>query len=264
MNKIILVIVICIILFSYIGAAKSNSCIESECHEMEYEQLKQSRHSEAWSEKTFYPIIQSFDVEEVNECNKCHAPLGLGNAENQMCDFCHIIKVTENGYSINESMMADQGLTRYGAHVIDDAPHPVEYDQLYSQSEFCRSCHEYTSEDGVALFTTFSEWENSEYSNPDSEYYMTCQDCHMPLEDGMRSHYFGGPDVKAMLEKAATIDIVVNNEIFDQGEVAVVTVNLTNVGVGHDIPSGEPFKNVLLKVTATDDNNNVVFDGNIS
>ena len=255
---------ICIILFSHIGAAETNGCGGNECHEIEYEQLLFSRHSEAWDQKTFYPIIQSMDENEVKECNKCHAPLGLNNTENLMCDFCHVIKVAGDDYIINEQMIIEQGLTRYGAHVIDDAPHPVEYDPIYSQSEFCKPCHEYTSAEGVALFTTFSEWENSEYANPDSEYYLTCQDCHMPLEDGIRTHYFGGPHVKAMLEKAATVDIIVNNEVFDQGEVAVVTVNVTNVGVGHDIPSGESFKNVLLKVTATDDNNSVVFDGNVS
>ena len=256
--------VICIIFFSHVATAVLNSCVESECHEIEYDQLLYSRHSEAWDKKTFYPIIQAMDENEVKQCNKCHAPLGLNNTENLMCDFCHVIKVAGDDYAINEQMIIEQGLTRYGAHEIDDAPHPVEYDPIYSQSEFCRPCHEYSSAEGVPLFTTFTEWEESEYANPDSEYYMTCQDCHMPLEDGIRTHYFGGPHVKAMLEKAASVDIEVNNEVYYLGEVAVVTVNVTNVGVGHDIPSGESFKNVLLKVIATDENNSVVFDGNVS
>ena len=264
MNKITLVILICIMLFSHIGAAESDSCGDKGCHEKEYEQLADSMHSKSWNEQLF----QSFYLRAIDsigekkaaeECKMCHAPVESSSDMNLMCDFCHVVKITENGYVVNEEMVISQGLIRYGAHEIDNAPHPVEYDPIYSRSEFCRPCHEYTSEIGVPIFTTFTEWEDSEYGDPDSNMYMTCQDCHMPVENGIRTHYFAGLHAESMLEKAAVVDMKINSTTFDQREYVTLTVDVTNSGVGHDIPSGESFRQASLTVTATNENDEIVF-----
>lgn len=189
----------------------------------------------------------------------CHAPVESNSDMNLMCDFCHVVKITEDGYVINEDMIISKGMTRYGAHEIDYAPHPVEYDPIYSRSEFCRPCHEYTSKTGVPIFTTFTEWQDSEYGDPNSDMYMTCQDCHMPTQDGIRTHYFAGLHAESMLEKAAVINMKINSTTFDQGEYVTLIVDVTNSGVGHDIPSGESFRQASLKVTATNENDEIVF-----
>ena len=264
MKKITLGIVIFIMLFSYIGAAESNGCGDEGCHEKEYEQLSDSMHSKSWNEslfQSFYLLaVDSIgEKKAAQECKMCHAPVESSNDMNLMCDFCHVVKIAEGGYVVNEEMVISQELTRYGAHEIDDAPHPVEYDPIYSQSEFCKPCHEYTNEIGLPLFTTFTEWENSEYGDPDSDMYMTCQDCHMPMEDGMRTHYFGGLHAESMLQKAAVVDMKINSTTFDQGEYITLVVDVTNSGVGHDIPSGESFRQASLIVTATNENDEIVF-----
>ena len=268
MNKdiwgVLFVLSIYILVFIPIGVASTDSCGDEGCHEKEYQQLADSMHSKSWNE----PLFQSFyqravdsmgEEKAAKECKMCHAPVESNSAMNLMCDFCHVVKITENGYVVNEDMIISLGMTRYGAHEIDDAPHLVEYDPIYSSSEFCKPCHEYTNELGVPLFTTFTEWENSEYGDPDSDMYMTCQDCHMPLEDGIRTHYFGGLHVESMLQGSAIINMTINDTTFDQGENVTLIVDVTNTGVGHDIPSGESFRQASLTVTATNENSDIVF-----
>ena len=165
----------------------------------------------------------------------------------------------------------------------------ASFSELLHEAEFCAGCHQLeqpvlVSGEGVDLSrwptgrlpiqTTWSEWEAGPM-NPAAP----CQSCHMPpapevgnsadlgnefptLLPGVgagwlrppgavRAHTWVGPrDASSgMLELAAFVDV----EAEVVGGEAVASVTVTNVGPGHAIPTGEPLRNLVLRVEASCD-----------
>ena len=61
------------------------------------------------------------------------------------------------------------------------------------------------------------------------------------------SHHMRGPDDAAFMKSAARLDL---NAIPDRGQLRV-TVDVTNIGAGHSLPTDYPGRNILLVVSAT-------------
>lgn len=162
------------------------------------------------------------------------------------------------------------------------------YRQDLHEAAFCGGCHQLDQAvlvEGEALDptrwpdgtlpiqSTYAEWEAGPM-NPAAP----CQSCHMPpLPDvgnaadlgnvfelvpgvaggwyrspgAVRAHSWVGPRQpdSGMLEAAALVDL--DTELSDG--VLDVTVEVQNVGPGHAIPTGEPLRNLVLRVEATCD-----------
>lgn len=156
---------------------------------------------------------------------------------------------------------------------------------LFRQAELCQGCHQYAQPvlaPGATLDaqrwpmgvlpvqSTYDEWRASPYA-PGAP----CQGCHMPpdpeAENGadlqllspasrgiaggwprppgsVRSHAFVGPRTVGadMLRMAGALRLTVNR----QGETLEVEVIVQNVGAGHAIPTGEPARQIFLRVEA--------------
>lgn len=154
------------------------------------------------------------------------------------------------------------------------------YTPQFRDAEWCASCHEYAQPglhpdetglvnsarwpDGLPIFETWSEFSGSAMAES-----LTCQTCHMPplaeesstydmtprglepsVDQGwlreageVRHHSFssdglGGPSLDIVL---ALVD----------GEIEA-RVTVSNGSAGHAVPTGEPMKQLLVRVSATD------------
>ena len=60
--------------------------------------------------------------------------------------------------------------------------HETEHGANLAESTFCGTCHNVTNPlTGHAVERTYTEWLNSDYGNPASPDFKTCQDCHLPI-----------------------------------------------------------------------------------
>ncbi len=100
--------------------------------------------------------------------------------------------------------------------------------------------------------TTYSEWRNSRFNTGDPATTTTCQDCH--FADG-RHGALRSEDLK----RAARLEILAPDAIL-LGEEATVQVRITNVGAGHDLPTGAAeLRQLWLAVTVTDAAGKLIF-----
>lgn len=134
----------------------------------------------------------------------------------------------------------------------------------------CASCHqdkndpdgdgEFEEENGIISEPTYLEWLNSPYSDPQSEYYATCVDCHMPTygatticsqinlqrdPNTIRGHKIEGTTPE-FLENAVELNI--NPQ--QVGNMVTVEATITNNNTGHHVPTGVTIRNMILLIEA--------------
>jgi hypothetical protein len=224
-------------------------------------------------------------------CANCHVPGAAarpGNAyhvdltdvsgvdlEGVFCEFCHKVgDVALNPTTglpnpdmpgvLSMQLYRPEGSDQIFFGNIDDVPkgRRVTYLPLVQESAFCASCH-FGSFWGTVAYNSFGEWLESPYSDPETG--QTCQDCHMPVvdynyfvfpeqggnyrdSDRLFSHLMPGATDAELLANTAEVDVSANRE----GDLLRVSVDVTNTGAGHHIPTDMPLRNVILLVTATD------------
>jgi len=134
----------------------------------------------------------------------------------------------------------------------------------------CAACHqdkndpdgdgEFEEANGVISEPTYLEWLDSPYSDPQSEYYATCVDCHMPAygatqvcsqinlprdPNTIRGHRIEGTTPE-YLENAVEL----NMEPQQSGSEVSIEITITNNGTGHHVPTGVTIRNMILLVEA--------------
>ncbi|MEW4530461.1 multiheme c-type cytochrome [Maioricimonas sp. JC845] len=169
------------------------------CHPRQYDQWSRSMHAYAQHS----PVFEAFTLTMIERtggtigtfCTRCHTPIGVSlgetgstrnvcrsrlSMEGITCVVCH--RMQRPYYKASGRLpvtpgQADQGCM-YGPFV-DAVPvaggHPAQGSGYLLKSEFCGSCHDVTSPQGVRLEEAFSEWQNS----PAAKEGHTCQHCHM-------------------------------------------------------------------------------------
>ncbi|MBI3183269.1 MAG: carboxypeptidase regulatory-like domain-containing protein [Myxococcales bacterium] len=199
-------------------------------------------------------------------------------AEGVTCEVCHKTRDVE----VNTRPGVDGALriwrpksgTLFAFGPLDNVlSHPMEnsYSPLHRSARLCSACHEYSNANGVPVMETYSEW--AETAIGDKAY--VCQDCHMrpfatqPKETRTRlvdndhawemggqtrepstisRHQFSGALTPELYENAATLEVALTQK----GETAEAKVTVANLYTGHALPTGMPFRNILLLVRAVD------------
>jgi hypothetical protein len=120
--------------------------------------------------------------------------------------------------------------------------------RLMKTSDACMGCHDQRDNPhGVPLCQTGNEY-------IDSKTNVNCLSCHMPVTDGLADHSMGGGHSQAMLKRSLVFDVDTENA----GEVVKATVYLKNQQP-HAMPTGAPFRNMYIKLTAYDETGNPVW-----
>lgn len=226
-------------------------------------------------------------------CDTCHRveSVDLASHDPGVSGRLKILRPSEEG-----SVGFDWAPLMFGPY--DDVPTvvmgAVQRDH-FANGEICAGCHEHTQAslvdaaidtdrwpDGrIPVHSTWSEWSQGPLADA-----APCQACHMPpaydvgnagdlgnlldLVPGVvagwyrnpgtvRQHSWVGPRTpeSGMLQLAAAVDV---DAVVDQG-VLRVQVTTSNVGPGHAIPTGEPARNLILRVRAACDGTELTATG---
>lgn len=145
---------------------------------------------------------------------------------------------------------------------------------LMKSSDACMGCHDQRDNPhGVPLCQTGNEY-------IDSGSNVNCLSCHMPLANGLADHTMGGGHNKAVLARAALFDLKVEksgkateavkaakaaakvgkqDKADGPGNNLKASVRIKNQQP-HSLPTGAPFRNLYVKLTAYDDKGEVVWE----
>ena len=214
-------------------------------------------------------------------CLQCHAPNAAVDgktklddnpayAEGVNCVACHRIKgfkgvkKPEGGlrlgmmaYDLGDTLSGPTGVIAEDGDDIDTIagvdevgnPHleavkgvflPLEgKSRVFRTADACMGCHDQRPNgNGVPLCATGDEVKASG-SNAN------CQSCHMGNNNGVADHSMGGGHNLGMLKRSVVLDVTAAKD----GDTVNATVYLENLQP-HTMPTGAPFRNIYVKVTA--------------
>lgn len=262
------------------------------CHKEIYAEWKGSMHAQSSAlndpiHGAFYrKVIGDPTQEGVTKngkypvCLRCHAPnaaiqkktkLDASPAFNEgvNCVFCHTItkykgvekpdgklRLGQAAYEVSTtSLQSSSGKNYSTAQKPADAtsttpdfhPFPMEgkSSALHKSSEVCMGCHDRRNNfHGVPLCATGTEI-------ADSKSFAACQSCHMATVNGHADHSMAGGHDGNMVRRAVIMDM----ETTKKDGNYMTKITMVNK-LPHKFPTGAPFRNAYLKVTAYDDKGN--------
>jgi hypothetical protein len=241
------------------------------------------------SQPYFGPGYRLDFPDTTGNCAACHAPVaaihsaygtdptavsGVG-AEGVACDFCHkawdvrldpasgLPYLNMPGVLSFEFRRPPEGHQFFAGPFDDVAPGEDTYAPIQRQSQFCAPCH-FGSFWDTQIYDSFGEWLESPYSEAASG--RTCQDCHMPQRGAayfalpdqgaaerepqtIFSHRMPGASDTTLLQNAVTMTLDGRRE----GERIAVSVTIVNDQTGHHIPTDSPLRQMILLVSATEE-----------
>jgi len=240
-----------------------------ECHEEIYDHWKNAMHSMSLEDPIFKAsFMQSYyntAGEAKYNCLRCHAPMTLVNNDYDLkeevtnegvsCDFCHSIKKVNLEDKEHPFEFEIDETKRGPLSDMDSPAHKTEPSTLFKSSKLCAGCHEYTNDKGVKILGTYSEWKDSSYAKEGTH----CQNCHMPLIPGkivkpavksskqkqINLHAISASHSIEQLSKALKVEI---KDINQEEDIIEVVVGVTNIGSGHNVPTGIPSRKLILLV----------------
>jgi hypothetical protein len=222
-------------------------------------------------------------------CANCHAPgsavdgyltTDMNVVRQQLsagihCDYCHkvggvYLDPASGSVHPNTPGVSSQRVLRppAGDNIFfgpfDDIPDPDTYLPLISQSQFCAPCHQFSFW-GTPIYESFNEWLASSYAADG----ITCQNCHMPPNgdalfalpevgglphppDSIPSHLQVGAENDELLQNSVELTTEINQ---DGGNIEV-SVQITNTGAGHHVPTDHPGRHLILSISLLDKHDN--------
>lgn len=236
------------------------------CHRSIVEAWKESSHARAVERRLFQDALEIAEEESGpaarRTCLECHAPLAITTNdlaldrktswEGVTCDYCHSVQsVTFVGGQPKPQL--EFGAVKSGP--IKEAfsgAHLTAYSPVHVSSSVCAPCHEYKNPQGFPVLTTYSEWQSSRHGRQARN----CQSCHMSEVAGdvadirltrkpgskINLHRMPGSRSLEQLNRAVKAKLWAERE----GNTVKVTVEVSNAGAGHHVPTGSPLRQLLL------------------
>ena len=248
----------------------SSAEICGDCHREIYNGWKRSAHARAMESRLFQDSLKmaeaDFGASARKTCLGCHSPVGVQvgdlnlikkvSWEGVTCDYCHSIReVTLTGP--NPKARVEFSLVKSGpSKDAASTAHETVYSEVHTTSLACVSCHEYKNAQGLAVLTTYSEWMKSSYGKEEQG----CQSCHMYRVQGnvvdpsvkrnsqlkLNLHEIPGSHSIEQLNKAIKAQLSSDHQ---EGQLRV-SVQVSNRGAGHDVPTGSPLRQLILELRA--------------
>jgi hypothetical protein len=120
---------------------------------------------------------------------------------------------------------------------------------LMKSNDACMGCHDKRNNaHGVPLCATGNEYMASQSD-------VTCQYCHMPMVNDMADHSMGGGHDGGMLKRSVVFTMTTEQAT----DKLIVTAKMKNQQP-HALPTGAPFRNIVLRISAYDSEGNVVWE----
>lgn len=268
------------------------------CHVEIFKEWQGSMHAQSSALKdpihgAFYRKVMGDPTEEgVNKkgkypvCLKCHAPNAAIQKKTKLdskiafnegvnCVYCHTISgfkgtTKKNGkqrlgqaaYINSTTHLQSPSGKNYTTKPLPENPtavdlpfHPFPMEgknsAVYKSNQICMGCHDQRKNfNNVSLCAT-----GDEYAASGDQ--VNCQSCHMPMVNGHSSHTWSGGHDKNMLRKALQLklDIVKGAKGDNTFKAKVSMKNL----LPHNFPTGSPFRNAHLKLTAYNEKGETVW-----
>lgn len=219
------------------------------CHAEQVSDWNNSRHRASWTNDL---IFEGYVDETLAFCVYCHAPLAEQTAEVLVNTDFYRSRDPREGIApglvpLVPEPMAAEGVTCVVCHlregqIVAAAPGMghmnVRVEPVLRSAELCGSCHDFpfvaigpdgmhTGED--LMQSTFAEWRQWSESSGRTE---TCATCHMP---GGRHLFRGAYDLDFLRSSLAVVPTPSG-------------ITIRSVGVGHDLPTGDLFRNLTVEV----------------
>lgn len=203
-----------------------------DCHATEYEEWRGSRHALAWTNDFF-----QFDYRQ----NK-----------RQWCRNCHIPLEAQQASSDPAVALRSEGVNCIACHVRDGvfyaktkrakSPHATVAMPSFGSDDYCAGCHQFNfpiinERDEFVAYTkepmqdTVGQFRAGPFAKTH-----TCRDCHANTPG---QHRYAGSHDLAMLQRALTFAVCRNGDS--------ITTTLSNVGAGHNVPTGDVHRHLLVK-----------------
>jgi hypothetical protein len=255
------------------SAPFTNAEVCGQCHKDIHAAWQENRHSRAATTPTFLRSLE--EAEETGTaktrhlCLMCHAPtvtvtgdLAMQKTiskESVTCDFCHSMVEALPGDDppFKLEVGLESNIKRGPYKDASDANHGVAFSPIHVSALLCATCHEYETESGVAILSTYSEYLEGPYARR----HVPCQGCHMPIimaqvvdpkvqadpKRFLNLHRMPGGHSVGQLQRA--LELKWGETGWKSGELQV-QVAILNVGAGHRVPTGMPTRRLLLEVEA--------------
>jgi hypothetical protein len=231
-----------------------------------------------------YVFRDLHDPGDTGFCATCHAPLEdvfqpgqlmldeastAAGLDGVTCMACHqLAHVNQNVSALHHlgngeyrfPATAVPELTVFGPLAdVSEGPMQNVWQPQFRDSRFCASCHEYDNPfTGAPGQTTYSEWLASPYAQPGPGF-RSCQDCHMPAQQGDGFIGLGGPlrpgsqrhrhDMVGSTPATLAANIDLRLDVLQQGSQIVLRAEVEN-HCGHNFPTGISIRNALLVLEA--------------
>ena len=234
-------------------------------------------------------------------CIRCHAPVGTGTGEVTAstkgpeglsetslaavsCEVCHRSVRMEDGHPANANFKIQPGAPLVGGlpNPQQTPAHASSTNNSLKNPDFCGSCHNVVNRRGVKVEKPHEEFIASPYPGRDTN----CLSCHMqtytgkatpdgPLRNRLHRHDFIGVDVavtpfprlgyqrrevEEFLRTAARLSVDAPEEAV-AGALLKFTVNVKNVGAGHNLPTGPSTEREMwIEVIAASTDGRILFE----
>lgn len=248
------------------GVTSAETC--GRCHRDILQAWKTSTHATALENPLFQDAMEAA-VEELGPktrftCLTCHAPTVQHSGDTELvrktswegvtCDFCHSLKTVSFVAGVPRLSVAFDGVKTGPLKDAASGAHGVAFSPIHVNSLVCAPCHEFRNPAGLPVLTTYSEWQTSAYAKKE----VHCQSCHMFLTAAK----VVDPKIKRTPETTVNLHQMPGAHSIDQLNKAIgtrlttarrddtleVSVEVTNRGAGHMVPTGSPLRRLLLEV----------------
>ncbi|MBI4746894.1 MAG: hypothetical protein HY774_00275 [Acidobacteria bacterium] len=202
------------------------------CHTEAHAQWSESAHRNSFREPFYQTnvkhLIRDRKIAVTRHCESCHNPVALFSGalsekatfarpfdeEGVSCSVCHSIVSTNTtgigSYVIDKPALLEtaDGSRRADVtdrEILEDVPshRRAMMRPLLKTPEFCAACHkaavvpELNQRKWLRSFAIYDEWQQSAFSNETVQPLarrdrQSCQECHMPEANGLRSHRWPG------------------------------------------------------------------------
>jgi hypothetical protein len=249
---------------SHLGA---DAC--KACHWTLTDSWSQSAHAGSASPALAQAIVAADDAPE---CSRCHLPLQVQHrtliAPSTDDSLVNSERVPNPNWSPS---LQSEGIGCVACHVRDgvilgtrslDAPHPVRKSTELTHSEGCASCHQFSWPGAdLPIYDTYGEWSRSNFAEAGLE----CQDCHMAPVAGSATP--GGKAThadhrfNARHGEGLSVHLQLPPEGATRGTELIGKLRVQNTGAGHAIPTGSPFKTLVIAVELVDSKGKAIGKG---